>query len=53
MAIRRRDFDGRARFLSPLDPLLWSRKALMELWDFEYAREVGVQAPDGEEIRSE
>ncbi len=37
---RRHDFDGRARFLSPLDPLLWSRKALRELWDFEYAWEV-------------
>ena len=37
---RRQDFDGRAQFLSPLDPLLWSRKALKELWDFEYAWEV-------------
>jgi len=37
---RRHRFDGRARFLSPLDPLLWSRKALRELWDFEYAWEV-------------
>jgi len=37
---RRCDFDGRARFLSPLDPLLWARKALQELWDFEYAWEV-------------
>ncbi len=34
------DFDGHARFFSPLDPLLWSRKALKELWDFEYAWEV-------------
>ena len=37
---RLHDFDGRARFLSPLDPLLWSRKALRELWGFEYAWEV-------------
>jgi len=37
---RRHRFDGRVRFLSPLDPLLWSRKALRELWDFEYAWEV-------------
>jgi len=33
-------FDKRARFLSPLDPLLWGRNALKELWDFEYAWEV-------------
>jgi hypothetical protein len=37
---RRHEPDGRARFLSPLDPLLWSRKALKELWDFEYTWEV-------------
>ena len=37
---RRHDFDGRARFLSPLDPLLWGRRALRELWGFEYAWEV-------------
>ena len=37
---RRCDFDGRGRFLSPLDPLLWSRRALRELWGFEYAWEV-------------
>ncbi len=37
---RRHRFDGCIRFLSPLDPLLWSRKALRELWDFEYAWEV-------------
>ena len=42
---RRRDFDRRARFLSPLDPLLWSRKALREPWDFEYAWEV-YKPPD-------
>jgi uncharacterized protein YcaQ len=30
----------RARFLAPLDPLLWCRRALMQLWDFEYAWEV-------------
>jgi len=37
---RRHGFDGRARFLSPLDPFLWGRKALRELWGFEYAWEV-------------
>jgi len=47
---RRHRFDGCIRFLSPLDPLLWSRKALRELWDFEYAWEVyksSGQAPLG------
>jgi uncharacterized protein YcaQ len=33
-------FDERARFLSPLDPLLWGRNSLKKLWDFEYAWEV-------------
>jgi len=33
-------FDKRARFLSPLDPLLWGRDALKDLWDFEYVWEV-------------
>jgi len=37
---RRHDFVGCARFLSPLDPLLWSRKALRKLWGFEYVWEV-------------
>ncbi|MBC7099027.1 winged helix DNA-binding domain-containing protein [Candidatus Bipolaricaulota bacterium] len=37
---RRCDFDGRTRFLSPLDPLLWGRKALQELWYFKYVWEV-------------
>ncbi|OGF55766.1 MAG: hypothetical protein A2Z21_08940 [Candidatus Fraserbacteria bacterium RBG_16_55_9] len=32
--------DGRARFIAPLDPLLWCRRALVQLWDFEYAWEV-------------
>jgi uncharacterized protein YcaQ len=32
--------DGQARFLAPLDPLMWCRNALANLWDFEYAWEV-------------
>jgi len=28
------------RFIAPLDPLVWARKALRRLWDFEYAWEV-------------
>lgn len=38
-------FDGQARFLSPLDPLVWSRNVLKGLWDFEYAWEVYKPAP--------
>jgi uncharacterized protein YcaQ len=37
--------DGRVRFLSPLDPLVWSRNVLKGLWDFEYAWEVYKPAP--------
>jgi uncharacterized protein YcaQ len=33
-------FQHRARFVAPLDPLLWARTALHRLWDFEYAWEV-------------
>lgn len=33
-------FDGQARFIAPLDPLLWCRRALAQLWEFEYAWEV-------------
>ena len=39
-AARSAPFDGRVRFLAPLDPLLWGRKALAQIWDFEYAWEV-------------
>jgi uncharacterized protein YcaQ len=44
-AARSAPFDGRARFLAPLDPLLWCRKALAQIWDFEYAWE--VYKPEG------
>jgi hypothetical protein len=33
-------FERRACFIAPLDPLIWCRKALAQLWDFEYAWEV-------------
>jgi uncharacterized protein YcaQ len=33
-------FDGRARFLAPLDPFLWCRRLVEQLWDFEYVWEV-------------
>ncbi|MBI3661144.1 YcaQ family DNA glycosylase [Candidatus Acetothermia bacterium] len=33
-------FDGKARFIAPLDPLLWCRRFVHQLWDFEYAWEV-------------
>jgi uncharacterized protein YcaQ len=32
--------DGRLRILAPLDPLLWDRKLVQHLWDFEYLWEV-------------
>jgi len=32
--------DDRARFIAPLDPLLWCRSALKRLWSFTYAWEV-------------
>jgi len=32
--------DDKARFIAPLDPLVWARNALLRLWDFEYAWEV-------------
>ncbi|MFH1610177.1 MAG: crosslink repair DNA glycosylase YcaQ family protein [Candidatus Bipolaricaulota bacterium] len=37
--------DDRARFVAPLDPLLWCRDALAKLWGFEYAWEV-YKKPD-------
>lgn len=36
----RQPVSGRARFIAPLDPLLWARSALKELWGFEYVWEV-------------
>ena len=30
----------KARFLSPLDPLVWGRNTLQKLWDFQYVWEV-------------
>jgi len=33
-------YDRKARFISPLDPLIWSRNLVAQLWDFEYAWEV-------------
>lgn len=32
--------DSRARFIAPLDPLLWCRNVLKHLWDFTYVWEV-------------
>jgi uncharacterized protein YcaQ len=37
---RSAQFDGRAKFISPLDPFIWCRQAVKKLWDFEYAWEV-------------
>ena len=39
-------FDDRARFIAPLDPLLWGRNALKQLWDLEYVWEVYKPAKD-------
>jgi len=39
-AAERADDDGRARFIAPLDPLLWARTALSRLWGFDYVWEV-------------
>ncbi len=33
-------FDHDARFIAPLDPLLWARSAFRQLWNFEYVWEV-------------
>ena len=40
------DPDGRrgAAFIAPLDPLLWDRRLLRDLWDFDYLWEVYVPA---------
>jgi hypothetical protein len=32
--------DGKAKFIAPLDPLVWSRKLVAQLWDFDYIWEV-------------
>ncbi len=34
------DDDGRMRILGPLDPLLWFRPLVAQLWDFDYVWEV-------------
>lgn len=39
-------YDDRARFIAPLDPLIWGRNAAKALWDFEYAWEVYKPAKD-------
>jgi uncharacterized protein YcaQ len=39
-AAERAPLSDRARFLAPLDPLLWCRAALKKVWGFEYAWEV-------------
>lgn len=39
-AAERAPLSDRARFLAPLDPLLWCRSALQKIWGFEYAWEV-------------
>ncbi len=44
-AAERAPRDDRARFVAPLDPLLWCRDALAKLWGFEYAWEV-YKKPD-------
>jgi uncharacterized protein YcaQ len=45
---RRRTFpasDGRMRILAPLDPLLWDRGLVKQIFDFEYVWEVYKPAP--------
>ncbi|MBW2461875.1 MAG: YcaQ family DNA glycosylase [Deltaproteobacteria bacterium] len=37
---RRAALDGRMRILAPLDPLLWDRKLVKQIFDFEYIWEV-------------
>lgn len=36
----RADWDGRLRILAPLDPLLWDRKLVAHIFDFEYVWEI-------------
>jgi uncharacterized protein YcaQ len=40
LAQKRISFDDRIRILGPLDPLLWDRKLVEHVFDFEYAWEV-------------
>lgn len=35
-----KQFDDRVRILGPLDPLIWDRDLVKQLWDFEYKWEV-------------
>ena len=35
-----RDFDDRLRILGPLDPLIWDRKLVKQVFDFDYVWEV-------------
>jgi len=37
---QKHNLSRRARFIAPLDQLIWSRQALAKLWDFEYVWEV-------------
>lgn len=39
-------YDDRARFIAPLDPLIWGRNAVKGLWNFEYTWEVYKPAKD-------
>jgi uncharacterized protein YcaQ len=39
------DPDRRIRCIAPLDPLLWGRDTLLDLWHFEYVWEVYKPAP--------
>jgi len=41
----RHAFDGRARFIAPLDPLIWARQGVQRLWEFDYVWEVYKPAP--------
>lgn len=39
------DTKARLEFLAPLDPMLWDRKLVEALWDYQYAWEIYTSAP--------
>jgi uncharacterized protein YcaQ len=45
LAARRVQYDGRVRILGPLDPLLWDRRLVLEVFGFDYVWEVYKPAP--------
>ena len=38
------DFSPRLEFLAPLDPMLWDRKLIEEIWDYQYSWEIYTPA---------